>query len=78
MKLYGAARRFLTIPETESSLGLMFVGFAVYFVGAFFLVNRFVVIAGWLLSIFGIVNYVRALRRRLREPIVRAKQPWEK
>lgn len=77
MKLYGAARRFLVTPETESSLGLMFVGFAIYFVGALVLVNRFVVIAGWLLSVFGIINYVRALRRRSREPIARAKQPWE-
>jgi hypothetical protein len=56
----------------------MFAGFAVYFVGAFLLVNRFVVIAGWLLSVFGIINYLRAMRRQLQEPIARAKQPWEK
>lgn len=76
MSIFSRARQYLLKPDKDTSLAVMFAGFAIYAVGAL-LGYRFVALGGWLISGVAIVNYVRWFFTDTGIP-PKTRQPWDK
>ena len=63
-------------PDKNTSLAVMFAGFAIYAVGAL-LGYRFVALGGWLTAVVAIINYMRAFFADTGIP-PKVRQPWDK
>lgn len=75
MNTLNRVRQYFAKPDKNTSLAIMFAGFAVYAVGAL-LGNRFVAVGGWLVCVAAIVNYVRwFFSDHGIQP--KTRQPWE-